>query len=79
MPLYRESSPRIGTAVLVTGTVVVADTRITAASRILLTTQSPGGTVGSPYVAAKSAGVSFTITSTSGTDTSTVLYQVVSY
>lgn len=65
-----------GTAVLAAGTAVVANTSVTANSRIFLTAQVPGGTVGAPYVSARSAGVSFTITSTSNTDTSTVAYQI---
>ena len=66
-----------GTAVLAAGTVVVSTTAVTATSRIQLTTQIPGGTVGAPYVSARTAGTSFTITSTSGTDTSTVAWLIV--
>lgn len=65
-----------GTATLVAGTVVVANTSVTATSRIFLTIQSPGGTVGAPYVSARTAGTSFTITSTSSTDTSVVAYEI---
>ena len=68
-----------GLATLVGGTVAVADAKITATSRIRLTTLTPGGTVGTPYVASRTAGTGFTITSTSGTDTSTVFYEVVTY
>ena len=66
-----------GTAVLVGGTVTVADTTITANSRIILTSQVGGGTPGWLRVSARSAGVSFTITSSSGTDTSTVGYLII--
>jgi hypothetical protein len=66
-----------GTAVLVGGTVTVADTTITANSRIILTSQVGGGTPGWLRVSARSAGVSFTITSSSGTDTSTVGYVII--
>lgn len=65
-----------GTAVLVAGTVVVANTSVTANSRIFLTSNADGGTPGFLRVSARSAGVSFTILSSSGTDTSTVAYQI---
>lgn len=63
---------RFGTAVLVGGTVVVSDANVTATSNIQLTSQVNGGTPGFLRVSARSAGVSFTILSSSGTDTSTV-------
>jgi hypothetical protein len=63
-----------GVAVLVGGTVTVANTSVTANSRILLTSQVPGGTPGSLGVSARTAGTSFTITSSSALDTSTVAY-----
>jgi hypothetical protein len=64
-----------GTATL-NGTtdVVISTTTVTANSRIFLTIQVPGGTVGSPYVSARSAGVSFSVKSTNASDTSTVAY-----
>jgi hypothetical protein len=65
-----------GVATLVAGTVTVANTAVTANSRILLTVNTPGGTVGSPYVSARVPGTSFTITSTSAADTSTVAYEI---
>ena len=69
---------KLGTAALSAGTVTVANTSITAASLILLTTQIPGGTgtVGAVYVSATAPGASFTIKSTSATDTSTVGYLI---
>jgi len=63
-----------GTAVLIAGTVVVANTSVTASSRILLTSQVDGGAPGFLRVSARTAGTSFTILSSSGTDTSTVGY-----
>jgi hypothetical protein len=69
--------PLTGTAVLVGGTVVVSLASITADSQIFLTCQVPGGTPGFLRISARSAGVSFTILSSSGTDTSTVAYMVV--
>lgn len=65
-----------GTATLAAGTVTVANTSVTANSRILLTIQIPGGAVGAVYVSAVVAGTSFTIKSTSATDTSTVAYLI---
>lgn len=70
------SNAKQGTATLVAGTVTVPNTSVTATSRIFLTIQSPGGAVGSPYVSARTAGTSFTITSTSATDTSVVAYEI---
>ena len=71
------TNAKMGTATLVAGTVTVNTTVVTATSRILLTTQTPGGTVGSPYVSARVAGTSFTITSTNAADTSTVAWLIV--
>ena len=71
------SNAKQGTATLVAGTVTVSNTSVTANSRILLTIQTPGGAVGAVYVSARTAGTSFTITSTSGTDTSTVAYEII--
>jgi hypothetical protein len=65
-----------GISVLVGGTVTVANTSVTASSRILVTSQLDGGTPGFLRVSARSAGVSFTITSSSGTDTSTVAWAI---
>jgi len=70
---------RMGVATLVAGTVTVANTSITASSRIMLTVQSLG-TVTTPQpvaVTARTAGTSFTITSASASDTSVVAWQAV--
>jgi hypothetical protein len=61
-----------GTATLVAGTVTVSNAYVTSNSRIMLTIQESGGTIGTPYISAKTAGTSFVITSTSGTDTSKI-------
>lgn len=74
---FAATTPRRGTATLAAGAVTVALASVTANTQIMLTTQIPGGTVGSPYISARTAGVNFTITSTSGTDTSTVAWQAV--
>jgi hypothetical protein len=63
-----------GTAVLVGGTVVVSNSQIEAASQIHVTTQTPGGTPGWLHISTRTAGTSFTILSSSGTDTSTVAW-----
>ena len=65
-----------GTAVLVAGALAVSNTSVTATSRIFLTSQVDGGTVGFLRVSARVAATSFTITSSSGTDTSTVAYEI---
>jgi len=64
---------RHGTATLVGGTVTVADTTITASTRIIVGRTTSGGTLGHLTVS-RSAGVSFTVTSSSGTETSVVDY-----
>src|SRR5690606_31196463 len=65
------SNKTMGIATLSSGTVTVNTTAVTANSRIFLTVN--GGTltnVGTPYVSARSAGTSFTITSTNASDAS---------
>lgn len=67
---------RTGTATLVAGTKTVTDTNITANSIILLTVMTAGGTQGFLSYT-RSAGASFTINSTSGTETSVIGYVIV--
>jgi hypothetical protein len=67
---------RSGTATLTAGTVTVATSAVTSNTRIQLTSQADGGTPGFLRVSARTAGVSFTITSSSATDTSTVAWQM---
>lgn len=72
------SNAKQGTAVLSAGTVVVANTSVTATSRIFLTCQALG-TVSAPSalcVSARTAGTSFTILASQGTDTSTIAYEI---
>ena len=69
------SNAKQGTATLAAGTVVVANTSVTAASRILLTPQD-NNTAGALRVSARVAGTSFTILSSVGTDTGVVAYQI---
>lgn len=70
------SNAKQGIATLVAGAVTVSNSNITANSRIFLTSQIDGGTPGFIRVSARVAGTSFTITSSSGTDTSTVAYEI---
>ena len=59
------ANAKMGTATLNgTTAVTISTTAVTAGSRIFLTIQQPGGTVGSPYVSARTAGTSFQIKST---------------
>jgi hypothetical protein len=68
------SNAKMGTATLngTTG-VTVSTTAVTANSRIYLTIQPTTAPVGIPWISAKSAGVSFTIKSTSASDTTVVV------
>lgn len=68
-----------GAGTLSGGTVTIADTNITANSVIRLAHGARGGTPGAIYVSALTAGVSFAVTSTSGSDTSTFQYDVITY
>jgi Major tropism determinant N-terminal domain len=69
----------MGTATLVAGAVTVANAKTTANSVIQVLGVTVGGTPGALYVAARTAGTSFQIKSTSGTDTSTVQYRVLAW
>src|SRR5262249_39141703 len=67
----------MGAATLALGTVTVNTTAVTANSRIFLTIQSAAGVIGTPYISARTAGTSFTITSTSALDTSKIAWLIV--
>ncbi|MGW7688834.1 hypothetical protein ACWGMA_08060 [Streptomyces asiaticus] len=71
------SNAKMGTATLTAGTATVSTTAVTANSRIFLTNQALGGTAGFLRVSARTAGTSFTITSSSGSDTSVVAWMLV--
>jgi hypothetical protein len=75
--LSTTSNATMGVSALVAGSATITTTAVQSNSRIFLTTQIPGGTVGSPYVFSRIAGTSFTIKSTSGTDTSNVAWFIV--
>jgi hypothetical protein len=67
-----------GVATLVAGTIVVNTSKVTANSRIFLMDQNGGGNnPGTPYISARTAGTSFTITSTSATDVSDVAWIII--
>lgn len=70
------SNAKMGQAVLVAGTVTVANTSVTASSRIFLTTAISGGTIGILSVGTITAGTSFVINSVA-TDTSTVNWLII--
>lgn len=69
------SNAKQGTATLTAGTVTVANTSVTATSRILLTAQD-NNTAGALRVSARTAGTGFTITSSNNTDTGVVAYEI---
>jgi hypothetical protein len=71
------SNAKMGVATLSGGTIVVPTTAVTANSRVFLTAQTSGAAPGALRVSARTAGTSFTITSTSGTDTSIVAWMLV--
>lgn len=71
------SNATMGIATLSAGAVTVNTTKVTANSRIFLTGNVDGGTPGWVRVSARSAGTSFTITSSSGTDTSQVAWIII--
>ena len=70
------SNAKQGVATLAAGTIAVANTSVTANSRIFLTCQVPGGVPGFLRVSARTAGTSFTILSSNALDTSTVGYEI---
>ena len=70
------SASKSGTAVLVDGTVTIANATITANTRIFAFCQTPGGGIGSLYCSARVVGVSFTLTSTNILDTSTIAWML---
>lgn len=70
------TNSKLGTTVLVGGAATVSNTSVTANSRIFLTSQTDGGTVGFLRVSTKTAGTSFVITSSSALDISTVAWVI---
>lgn len=70
------SNAKMGVATLAAGTVTVANTSVTANSRIFIQRRVAGGTLGF-LTYTKTNGTSFTINSSSNTDTSTVDWLIV--
>jgi hypothetical protein len=70
------TNARMGTAILSGGTITVANTSVTANTRIFVGQHTPGtlANVGAPYVSVVTAGTGFTIKSTNASDNSTVAY-----
>lgn len=71
------SNCKLGIATLSAGTVTVANTVITASSLVFLTHQTVSGTPGVLSLGTVTAGTSFVINSSSGTDASIVAYLIV--
>lgn len=71
------SNASIGTSTLVGGTVTVSTTAVTASSKIFLTVGVTGGTLGNLSIGTVTAGTSFVINSTSGTETSQVNWWII--
>lgn len=71
------TNAKIGQVTLVAGAATVANTSVTANSRILITAQSDGGTVGFHRITAKTVGTSFVITSSNALDTSVIAWMIV--
>lgn len=67
----------IGVVTLAAGTATVSTTAVKSNSRIMLTNQNPGGTVGFLHVSARTADTSFVITSSNAADTSDVAWMIV--
>ncbi len=64
----------VGTAALVGGTVTISHPRIQNSTMVLLGVMAQGGTTGALRVSSRVPGTSFSVTSLSGTDTSTIFY-----
>jgi hypothetical protein len=71
------SNASMGVATLVAGTVTVNNTLVTGNSRIILQGQNSSGTHGELTISARSVGTSFTITSSSATDTRAVAWLLI--
>lgn len=71
------TNARMGVATLVAGTVIVSNNTVTSTSRIFLTGQNSSGTHGELTVSARTAGVGFTISSSSALDTRQVAWLIV--
>lgn len=77
LSIKQGTNSKIGTAILVAGTTTVSNTSTTANSRIFVMSQLDGGTPGFLRITSKVVGTSFTITSSSALDTSTVAWIII--
>lgn len=76
--IQSDANATLGTAVLsVGGTVVVSNNRVTANSAIFLTPQNTSGVAGSVSITARTAGASFTISSSNLGDTRTIAWWII--
>lgn len=64
------------TAAMVAGTLTVANTSITANSRIQLTRQAGGTNAGAIFESARTPGTSFTVASSNAADTGQVAFEI---
>jgi hypothetical protein len=71
------TNARMGSVTLVAGTVTVANTSVTANTRIFLTVNSSSANQGFVYVNTRTAGTSFVIKSSNAADTCNVAYLLV--
>lgn len=69
-------APRIGNIALVSGTITVTNSTVTANSAVLLTRKTAGGTIGMSVTYTLNAGVGFTMTSDNVLDTSTYTWKL---
>lgn len=67
----------VGVVTLAAGTATVNTAAVKSNSRIMLTNQNPGGTVGFLHVSARTADTSFVITSSNAADTSDVAWVII--
>lgn len=79
LTLTEGSNAKMGVVTLAAGTATVSTTAVTANSRIFLTAQSTGAAPGALRISTITAGTSFVITSTSGTDTSSVAWLIIEH
>ena len=77
MPELPAASAPFGLAILVAGTVTVNTTVVVPNSKIFLTSNTTGAAPGFLHVSGIAAGVSFTITSSNGADTSVVAWLII--
>lgn len=71
------TNQRAGNATLVSGTVTVSNTTVSANTVVMLTRKTSGGTIGTAITYTVSAATSFTITSDNILDTSTFSYLLI--